>query len=212
VSSPREGLSPVPFVPYAVSLALSVEYRKMRHSRLPMFRLRAKDAFARDCDLLAMFGGFFWGARVVSGLGARVLREMERAAGAQALEELAGGRGAAAFGTAAASGEPNGSGSGSRNGHGHGPGGLNGDINGSGRESGSGSDGQDRLPTTAPMASMSGDRGLNADDSFFGNFNYHFDLTAVDLAIEANLDIATGQPLNWVDWESMFNPPAVGAG
>lgn len=38
------------------------------------------------------------------------------------------------------------------------------------------------------------------DDTLFG----HFDFTAVDQAIEANLDITTGQPLNWVDWESLL--------
>ncbi|UNI17555.1 hypothetical protein JDV02_003887 [Purpureocillium takamizusanense] len=77
---PRDHLSSVPFVPYAVSLALSVEYRKMRHSRLPMFRARAMNAFRRNCELLRRFGTHFWSARVVAGLGERVLKEMERAA------------------------------------------------------------------------------------------------------------------------------------
>ncbi|CAM1508879.1 Fc.00g026180.m01.CDS01 [Cosmosporella sp. VM-42] len=77
---PRDHLSPVPFVPYAVCLALSVEYRKMRHSRLPMFRARAMQAFRRNCELLRQFGDYFWSANVVAGLGERVLKEMERAA------------------------------------------------------------------------------------------------------------------------------------
>lgn len=76
----RDNLSPVPFIPYAVSLALSVEYRKMRHSRLPMFRARAMQAFRRNCEMLRDFGDYFWSASVVAGLGERVLKEMERAA------------------------------------------------------------------------------------------------------------------------------------
>lgn len=77
---PRDCLSPVPFVPYAVSLALSVEYRKMRHSRLAMFRARAMNAFRRNIDLLRPYKNHFWSANVVTGLGERVLKEMERAA------------------------------------------------------------------------------------------------------------------------------------
>ncbi|EXL73057.1 hypothetical protein FOPG_11514 [Fusarium oxysporum f. sp. conglutinans race 2 54008] len=76
----RDHLSPMPFVPYAVCLALSVEYRKMRHSRLPMFRSRAMHAFRRNCEMLRKFGDYFWSANVVAGLGERVLKEMERAA------------------------------------------------------------------------------------------------------------------------------------
>ncbi|KAH6668111.1 hypothetical protein F5X68DRAFT_53212 [Plectosphaerella plurivora] len=76
----REKLSPVPFVPYAVSLSLSVEYRKMRHSALPMFRLRAREAFRYNCELLKRSKDVFWSAKVTFGLGERMLREMERAA------------------------------------------------------------------------------------------------------------------------------------
>ncbi|KAF5529003.1 transcription factor [Fusarium mexicanum] len=76
----HDHLSPMPFVPYAVCLALSVEYRKMRHSRLPMFRSRAMHAFRRNCEMLRKFGDYFWSANVVAGLGERVLKEMERAA------------------------------------------------------------------------------------------------------------------------------------
>lgn len=77
---PRDCLSPVPFVPYAISLALSVEYRKMRHSRFPMFRARAMTAFRRNCELLRPYRNHFWSANVVTSLGERVLKEMERAA------------------------------------------------------------------------------------------------------------------------------------
>ncbi|ROT38418.1 hypothetical protein SODALDRAFT_276917 [Sodiomyces alkalinus F11] len=82
----REKLSPVPFVPYAVSLSLSVEYRKMRHSALPMFRSRAVEAFKANCELLKRYKGVFWNARVTYGLGERLLKEMERAATSLAQE------------------------------------------------------------------------------------------------------------------------------
>ncbi|KAG6247272.1 hypothetical protein E4U24_003243 [Claviceps purpurea] len=77
---PRDHLSPMPFVPYAISLALSVEYRKMRHSRLPMFRARAVSSFKRNCEMLRNYADHFWSANVVANLGERVLKEMERAA------------------------------------------------------------------------------------------------------------------------------------
>ncbi|PHH80465.1 hypothetical protein CDD80_1475 [Ophiocordyceps camponoti-rufipedis] len=75
-----DDLSAMPFVPYAVSLALSVEYRKMRHGRLAMFRARSIKAFRRSCELLRKFDGSSWNAKVVAGLGERILHEMERAA------------------------------------------------------------------------------------------------------------------------------------
>ncbi|KEY73830.1 hypothetical protein S7711_03124 [Stachybotrys chartarum IBT 7711] len=87
---PRDSLSSLPFIPYAVSLALSVEYRKMRHSRLPMFRARAMSAFKRNCEMLRDFGDYFWNAKVVAGLGERVLREMERAATTMARDPVPG--------------------------------------------------------------------------------------------------------------------------
>ncbi|CRK19687.1 hypothetical protein BN1723_011960, partial [Verticillium longisporum] len=76
----KEKLSPVPFIPYAVSLSLSVEYRKMRHSALPMFRARSRDAFKSSCELLKRFKNIFYSAKVTYGLGERMLKEMERAA------------------------------------------------------------------------------------------------------------------------------------
>ncbi|KAM0324864.1 hypothetical protein ACHAQA_007830 [Verticillium albo-atrum] len=76
----KEKLCPVPFVPYAVSLSLSVEYRKMRHSALPMFRARSRDAFKSSCELLKRYKNIFYSAKVTYGLGERMLKEMERAA------------------------------------------------------------------------------------------------------------------------------------
>jgi hypothetical protein len=45
-----------------------------------MFRLRAREAFRYNCELLKRSKDVFWSAKVTFGLGERMLREMERAA------------------------------------------------------------------------------------------------------------------------------------
>ncbi|PNP40855.1 hypothetical protein TGAMA5MH_07295 [Trichoderma gamsii] len=176
---PRDCLSSLPFIPYAVSLALSVEYRKMRHSRLPMFRARAMNAFRRNCDLLRVYGDHFWSARVVSGLGERVLREMERAANTLAKElspqpadvpakltvdEQDGSTAAQDLGTAVSSGDTT-------------------TINSAA--------GFDNVIDFSMINSISG-------QDVFGHIDPNFNLDAVEDALEANLDI--GLPFNWADW------------
>lgn len=176
---PRDCLSSLPFIPYAVSLALSVEYRKMRHSRLPMFRARAMTAFRRNCDLLQVYGNHFWSARVVSGLGERVLREMERAANTLAKElspqpadvpakltvdEQEGPNAAQDLGTNTSSGDTT-------------------TINSAA--------GFDNVIDFSMINSISG-------QDVFGHIDPNFNLDAVEDALEANLDI--GLPFNWADW------------
>lgn len=172
----RDHLSPMPFIPYAVSLGLSVEYRKMRHSRLQMFRARAMGSFKRNCELLRKFGDYFWSANVVAGLGERVLKEMERAASSLPREAspslpnsgsqppLAGQEGgvparhevaannATALGPAA---------------------------------------GEDYTADFMFIDAASG-------QDVFSHIDPRFNLDAVDQALEANLDL--GMPLNWADW------------
>ncbi|KAI8301856.1 hypothetical protein K4K59_000850 [Colletotrichum sp. SAR11_240] len=175
----RDHLSPVPLVPYALSLALSVEYRKMRHSALPMFRARARSAFKSNSELMKRFGDVFWSARVVAGLGERILREMERAAtslvqGAAVpqsshVDISANGRIEAPVSTAAVQ------------------------------------DAVPQLPTTLASDFTTSetidfsvvDAMTNVD--VFGHFDPNFNLSAVDNALEANLDI--GLPLNWGEWD-----------
>ncbi|KJZ79682.1 hypothetical protein HIM_01151 [Hirsutella minnesotensis 3608] len=174
---PRDQLSPMPFVPYALSLALSVEYRKMRHSRLPMFRARSMIAFKRNCELLRRFGDNFWSANVVAGLGERVLKEMERAATilnkeASPLPQSSEQR----------------------------PYGIDqtGEMHTQHPEPGS----HDPAATT-----FAGDADVAVDFSLmdavsgrdvFNHIDPNFNLDAVEDALEANLDI--GLPLNWGDW------------
>ncbi|OHF02111.1 fungal specific transcription factor, partial [Colletotrichum orchidophilum] len=180
----RDHLSPVPLVPYALSLALSVEYRKMRHSALPMFRARARSAFKSNSELMKRFGDVFWSARVVAGLGERILREMERAANSLAQE------GGAALPAALVDVPTNGT-----------------------VEEPLVMDGQPAEPPSAPLAPVSAPEipALDAIDfsivdamphlDVFGHFDPSFNLPAVDNALEANLDI--GLPLNWGEWDQL---------
>jgi hypothetical protein len=174
---PRDNLSPVPFVPYAVSLALSVEYRKMRHSRLPMFRARSRAAFKSNCELLRRFGDRFWSARVVAALGELVLREMERTANSIANEAapVPLNDGGPAEDTSIA--------------------GDAGPIRGEASS-------MERAVSGAITPTLD---GLNftlfdtmPDLDIFGHFDPGFNLPAIDDALEANLDI--GLPPNWGDF------------
>ncbi|ROV88861.1 hypothetical protein VMCG_10194 [Cytospora schulzeri] len=89
-SSP-DSVGILPFVPYAVSLSLSVAYRKMRYSKVPMYRMRGKARFKEVVALLKTLGEVYTCARVNAGLGEAILREMEKTA-----KELASSSGASA--------------------------------------------------------------------------------------------------------------------
>ncbi|KAK7728311.1 hypothetical protein SLS63_006759 [Diaporthe eres] len=70
----------VPFVPYALALSLSVSYRKMRYSKIPLYRLRGKTRFKEVVALLRKLGDTFTCARVNAGLGEAILQEMDKTA------------------------------------------------------------------------------------------------------------------------------------
>lgn len=95
-----------PFVPYAVSIALSVQYKKMRYSRTPLFRTRARIGFKDIVALLRSMGDVFINARVNAALGESIWRQMEKTATTLAREELEGGGTTVANGTAGAMGPP----------------------------------------------------------------------------------------------------------
>jgi len=67
-----------PFVPYAMSLSLSVAYREMRHSKLHLHRARSRVHFQTICDALFELEGTFWSAATTSDMGKKLLREMDR--------------------------------------------------------------------------------------------------------------------------------------
>lgn len=68
----------VPFVPYALALSLSVSYRKMRYSKIPLYRLRGKTRFKEVVALLRKLSDTFTCARVNAGLGEAILQEMDK--------------------------------------------------------------------------------------------------------------------------------------
>jgi hypothetical protein len=74
----RDQLSLFPFVPCAVSLSLSVAYREMRHSKIPMYRARARLKLQNICDLLQSLGQIFWSASMLGDMGQATIREMDR--------------------------------------------------------------------------------------------------------------------------------------
>ncbi|KAK4132719.1 hypothetical protein BT67DRAFT_384642 [Trichocladium antarcticum] len=71
-------LSPMPFVPYALTLSLSVAYRKWRFSQLPMFRIRGGADFKRVLAVLQDMGQIWSSARVNSRLGKAVMLKLDR--------------------------------------------------------------------------------------------------------------------------------------
>lgn len=157
----------------------------MRHSALPMFRARARSAFKSNSELMKRFGDVFWSARVVAGLGERILREMERAANSLAQE----------------AGAPLPS--------------SHIDLPASGRTEEPAPmtalpDAASQAPAVPTTAVSTTDfPGLDTIDfsvvdamphlDVFGHFDPSFNLPAVDNALEANLDI--GLPLNWGEWD-----------
>lgn len=70
----------LPFVPYGVALALSVMYLKMRYSKIPMYRSRAKVRFQEIVGLLQKLGEVYTCARFNAELGISVLTEMDKTA------------------------------------------------------------------------------------------------------------------------------------
>ncbi|KAI1089285.1 hypothetical protein F5B19DRAFT_383318 [Rostrohypoxylon terebratum] len=72
-------LSYLPIIPYGVSLSLSVSYRKMRHSNVPMFRNRGKQAFVANTSLLKSLDDTFWTAKAMVAMAEQVLQEMDKA-------------------------------------------------------------------------------------------------------------------------------------
>ncbi|KAI1441425.1 hypothetical protein F5Y02DRAFT_422060 [Annulohypoxylon stygium] len=72
-------LSYLPIIPYGVSLSLSVSYRKMRHSNVPMFRNRGKKAFVANTTLLKSLDDTFWTAKAMVAMAEQVLQEMNKA-------------------------------------------------------------------------------------------------------------------------------------
>lgn len=221
----RVGL--LPFVPYAVALSLSVAYRKMRYSKVPMYRMRGKARFEQIVQMLKELGEVYTCARVNAGLGEAILREMDKTA-----KELASSSAAAAAANSAAPSPGRRRASAEM-------------VSGSTRNTlvvGGGDEQQGTANITHSSSGLSqigegalhmppasaaqqagaeffasapvydevatgrqqvGDMGALPSSSFgedldvdlFGHFDPEFDLNAVDVALEANLDM--GFPQTW---------------
>lgn len=71
-----------------MSLALSVQYKKLRYSRTPIFRTRARACFKDVVELLKSMSDVFLSVRVNAALGESILTQMEKTANTLAREEL----------------------------------------------------------------------------------------------------------------------------
>ncbi|KAI1843448.1 hypothetical protein JX265_013330 [Neoarthrinium moseri] len=167
-------LSYMPIIPYAISLSLSVGYRKMRYSQIPMFRQRGRRAFGENTKLLLRLGETFWCAKTMGAMAEQVLQEMDKAA-ASIAQETGSGENSVREGSdpqpetqlpvfsATPRGVP---------------------------------------PTTASMTLDSGDMSVLAmapEIDVWGHIDPNFNMGAVDAAIQGNLDFGTSA--NWFDWQ-----------
>lgn len=67
-----------PFIPYACSLCLSINYREMRKTKIPLFRTRARTAFDINCKTLKRLGQTFRSAAATAEMAGSILEEMDR--------------------------------------------------------------------------------------------------------------------------------------
>ncbi|KAF2814463.1 uncharacterized protein BDZ99DRAFT_410999 [Mytilinidion resinicola] len=77
-SEPPESLPPLPIVPYALSLAMSVVYRHWRQRRLKMHRNRAKEELKQCVKILNRLRTAWWSAGAMADLGMAALSNDER--------------------------------------------------------------------------------------------------------------------------------------
>lgn len=82
----QDQLTMFPFVPYAISLSMSIAYREMRHSKLPLHRARSRAQFQTICDALSELGDIFWSASTMSEMGKKLLKEIDRISSAVSSE------------------------------------------------------------------------------------------------------------------------------
>lgn len=202
----NEDIAPLPFVPYAVSLALTVQYRKMRYSKTPMYRARATAAFKEIVGVLKKYGDVYSSARLNVQLGESILREMNKTACTLVREEPEQGQGCLSD----AGGRANESSVGPPRGGGGDDGVVVNGVNGENRlaEPGQLSVVAATQPNTLPLNAELDPfdpailDNLNVDVDLFGYFDPNFDLGAIDTALEANLDM--GIPQNWTSTWNHF--------
>ncbi|KAF7155027.1 hypothetical protein CNMCM5623_005235 [Aspergillus felis] len=72
-----QDLPPLPIIPYALSLSMSVSYQQFRSSRLITHFNRAKASLQACCSLLESMGIYWYSAEAMARLGRRALREID---------------------------------------------------------------------------------------------------------------------------------------
>jgi hypothetical protein len=165
-------LSYMPIIPYAVSLSLSVMYRKMRYSQIPMFRERGLRAFDANTTLLKKLSGTFWCARTMGGMAEQVLQEMRKAAVTKA-QESGSGENSVREQSVSQPVQPVQSLGALPRGH--------------------------PLHPMPPQASSVPMAGAVPDIDVWGHLDPNFNIGAIDAALQSNLDI--GASANWIDWQ-----------
>ncbi|KAI0409219.1 hypothetical protein F4802DRAFT_240278 [Xylaria palmicola] len=168
-------LSYMPFIPYGVSLSLSVSYRKMRHSRVPMFRSRGKRAFQKNMLLLKSMDDMFWKSKAMVAMAEQVLSEMDKAVASLAHEN------GLADPSRRVESAPQGDRSQVQQEITRAP-----DL---------------AQSTTEPNNELALFDSV-PDLDLFGYLDPTFDLGAVDAALEGNFDFGTS--INWFDWQQQW--------
>ncbi|KAL0265022.1 hypothetical protein SLS55_000979 [Diplodia seriata] len=74
-----DDLPPLPIVPYALALAMSVAYRQYRRSKLQGHKNRAKEDLKTCCSLLNKLRATWWCAGCMADLGSAALSKAEKA-------------------------------------------------------------------------------------------------------------------------------------
>lgn len=92
-----DDLPPLPIVPYALALAMSVAYRQFRRSKLQGHKNRAKEDLKTCCKLLDKLRATWWCAGCMADLGAAALSKAEKAEQRTRADEAAGTRASDAF-------------------------------------------------------------------------------------------------------------------
>lgn len=77
-TEPHENLPPLPIIPYAVSLAMSVVYRHFRQRKLQMHKNRAKEELKSCVTLLNRLRTSWWTAGAMADLGMAALSNADR--------------------------------------------------------------------------------------------------------------------------------------
>jgi hypothetical protein len=71
-------LTMFPFVPYGLSLALTIAYREMRYGKIPLHRSRSRAQFQTISDALVKLSSRFRCAARLADMGQRLTNEMDR--------------------------------------------------------------------------------------------------------------------------------------